>query len=1376
MSKIELHDSTEHLIAKSLGVQVVLAWGRQTGWTIRSLTTDSLFIFNATVDSEIGPFEQWLRQWQNPEDDGKMDANWRVMEWRVGQLIYHGRALEPNDMVTVGGVHGRYWNIDPQGVIGFLAIGRSRRNGQVILDSISGKIEYHDSVWESDQFYLKGPSIYWQGGFRISKDRQILNAKAFYVDSGAWKWWLPSSMELPVHALQGSCLIDIHPDSLIIRHASWQLGNEGRWRGHWLIKNYRGDVQQMQHHMKVDYLSISQSMVRWALQPMGYAYLADSIGPIEYVGELEGRLSELLTQGQLTTRIGKLAGHLRWQSAPGAVRYQGRVHLSKVRLRTIWPSVPVDDLDAILAIHGGGQSVDSLQTHMTGTLMRVVFRRGRPVQNIVVHGYLTPQLFSGLVEAHNPHADFTFNGVVDFGGQGIGTTSQWEVGLLDLQALGLIPREARFGGNFSLHGQWNRTDSFQIDVDGNALYLASKDGALLLDSLQAKIGADGLRKTILLRSPAVTATLYGIFDWKDPWHLVRKWGNHFVGYPTSAETTPEEMHVRMAGSFSIYHPEVLLGLVDWDLHVVDSVHVQFDMDDDNLVKTILLHMGEWSAYGATGKGFGLYYGGDARVGTLQLRAENMKIRGRPFSDEVQFSAALSRKSATWNLLLVQDTAALVVPIRGRMHYRGADTFILDFDTTDWVIYDSVWRFSSTPWQVVWNRWWRPGDVSLRSRSAYLTLRRRMHPRERYELRAARIPVDYVASHLGGMLGEMGGQLFANLSWQRSNRLVHGQLRISPFTFTGDTLGTFQATLEAIPQRQRTRVVARLDGPQHQPWIRADGELSQLWETPLISMQAIVRDLPFQTLHNYYRHIISNLEGHLNAHVFVDGLLSAPLITGSIQAQRLGFTVNTLKTHYRFDHSFAFDHRHLRIDSLILVDMRGHTARADGHLDYDYFANTSIDLLLHLDTFTVLNTTAVDNDYFYGQAHASGRVSFSGMLSDVFMNAELQSQEGTAIDLPLGEGKIGDPYDFIEWITPQGVSSRSKDDDYSFRYFMTTTLTPMARIRIWVDPRTGEHVEGRGRGVLTFGEIERDGPFTIRGKYSIDEGHYHFVVLDVFERRFDILPGGYIQWRGDPYDAEIRITALHRVHADISDLLASSIPREQLAVLRGQRYPVDVFIYLGGALMHPEIRIDFEIHLPGRPGSETQRILLSAIQQIRQDPDELMRQVISLLVFERFLPVRGELTEALGSDAVYQNLSTILSAQLSRLLNRLTSDVEYIDNLQLGVAYNPGNDVPGTGLSRRRVELALSTQLFDERFYISGRYDLQNLLGNLEISYRLMPDRAMRIRAFVQNQQNLWLGQYSRQGIGISWSKDFDRWKTLFPHKKTISHDSIPQQP
>ncbi len=1370
--RVQLIDSAAHPLVGLDTLDAEAAWSRGRGWHLRRVHLYGLTLHNEPDDS-LGRLERWIaRRFDGTSTAREHAAVW-VQEWRVRRMVYYGRALRKRDTIRVDALEGASWRLAEESG-GEWGMRNLRWNGRKVVANASGGIQWGREEWRIKSMHIDGWRWAFEGDAGGDGKKQWVRVDTLWADSAMGP--LPDELGIrwPIRRIAGRGVFTVAQDTVWLDSAYWQVDGTSEWAGSWRIAHYRKGKDSADHLLRIHRLALAEPHIRRLSAAFGVNdRWTAPLRWVRYAGTFRGRPSDFEVEGRMASNGGTVEGRMQWRRASGqGVRYAGRLRISRLRVERWGGHVPVRSVSARVKVHGGGPSADSLRTHIDGTVTLVELPKGRPVRDVVVRGYLTPELFSGLVETHNPHADFSFNGVVDFGGEEVGTHSEWEVGILDFQALGVTPRETSFGGTFSLQGRWNRADSFHFEVDGRSLFVASADGGLLLDSMEGTFTGKGRYKALTVTAPSLTAHLRGRFQWSDPVRILHEWNRLFLRYPVkSTPHRPPDSTVELQAAFTVYHPEVLLGLVDWDVHVADSIRGRVVLDGRRLIHRVNVEAGAWSVKGVGGTAFRMGYEGDNRLGMLRMTADQLTAEAGRLVDEAQFTAALGHASASWNLLLLRPDGPVLIPLRGRMHYHGNDTLTLHFDTTDWVIFDSVWRFTSTAWQGVWGRWWRPGDVTVRSGKAYLSLRRIMNPDERYHLRAERFPVGFIVPHLGGMIQEVGGDLFADLTWRRADRLVHGQARITPLVFTGDTIGEFFIGLDAQPDRRRTLVDMHVYGPQRQHWIEGRGELSQLGRMPLVSLEGTIRRLPFRILHRYYGHIISDLEGTLDAYISVDGLLSAPLITGSIHAHNLGFTVDVLKTHYRFSHVFPFDHRRLTIDTLRLYDPYGGRAEVNGRVDYHYFGRTSVDLIARLDTLHVLNTTAADNDYFYGQAFASGRVSFDGPLADVFMNADLRSEEGTAVDLPLGEGAESGVYDFIEWISPQADESPGPTESYSFRYLMTTSLTPAARIRIWIDPQTGEHVEGRGKGVLTFGEPAADVPFFIRGRYAIDEGHYHFVALELFERRFDIQPGGYIQWRGDPYDAVIRLTAVHSVYADISDLLSGAVSDQQLAALRGQRYPVDVFIYLGGALMQPEIRLDFQIRLPGRAGTETHRILLSTIQRIRQDPDELMRQVISLLVFERFLPLRGELTEAFSSEAVYQNLSTIVSAQLSRLLNRLTSDVEYIDNLQLGVVYNPGEGEPGPGISRRRVELALSTQLFDERFYLSGRYDLQNLLGNLELSYRLNPDRSTRIRAFVQSQQNLWLGHYARQGIGISWSKDFDRWSELFPTKKRKTHDT-----
>ena len=1355
IKQIQLKDAQGEELLRADSARAVVKWAGGRRFIPVHVFIDGLTIHNE--GDSIGRFEKWLRSL--PADTAGGAATWRIDEWHIHNFQYVGRLKGARDTVRVRRVVGGQWFGEGKAGRGSVRVMDMSWNGADVLADVRARL-----AWKGDDWWVEAGRAVGRGLFLradVSRKSGYLHVTLDSLMLDRQPWW-DRLAAVPFEALSGSGTFRLDDDTLQFEKVRMVVDHVSSLAGRGRIGAYREGWRRMHFQLPEVRLHIDRKhLARWfpTALPGGLSFIG-------YQGMLAGRWDDGRVRGTLYSPGGRAKVDAHVFQAQKAWHYQGEVALDASHIRRLWPDGPMKRLTARFNVKARGTHLDSLRAHLDGTILRAEAWPRGSIRDVRVRGELINRFFSGLIESRRPEADFTFNGIIDFTGEKVATASQWHIGLVDLKALQLSAQEATFGGNFRLSGQWADPDSFDFHLQGHSLFLASSEGGLVFDSLQGRFQSTHARKRLAFGSSAVQGRLEGRFQWAELWNVVKWWGYRYWNYPARLPDTAAIASPTYAqGRLVIQHPEVLLGLWRQSVHVSDSITVSFSLSRKNLVEHFYLAGGAVKYQGFQTQGLRIKYDGNRRMGTLMMRTRRMTSQKRLMFDEAHLTAAVSPFSSHWNMLALRNDGSIVLPLRGDLRWWGHDSLVASLTPLDWIIADSVWHFSSTPWRWRKTTGWQLGRVTLRSHASRLSFGQSDSIAGRYDVQMTRFPLGFIGRQVGGMLAESDGPISGQLTWQRNTGLVEGYLHVSPFLFTGDTIGPLYARLESDSFRRRTRMALQLGGPDGRPWVEAAGEITRLGDVPLTNIRARIRRVPFAVLRNYYAHLISDLEGDLDGYLLVDGRLDAPLVVGRLSGRRVGFTVNYLKTHYRLlDHTFRFDQHRFHIDSLTALDEFGHRAVVNGHLTYHYFARTRLDVMLRMDTFHVLNTTASDNQYFYGKAFASGIVSFEGPTDDIFMNADLRSEAGTDVFLPLIEEKPEHRYPFIQWtsaVPAQGKNQSQKAPSGSwFRYVMTTTLTPAARVRIIIDPATNEHVEGRGRGIITFGEPEANMPFFIRGRYEIESGHYYFTALDLFDRTFTIEPGGYILWMGDPYEARIHIVASYRLYAAIDDLMAGILMPEQYEAVRGQRYPVKVMVYLTGPLMKPDIRLDFQIETSSRAGSEAEQIFTSLAQRIKADPDELTRQVMSLLLFERFVPLQGGFSSAIDREAVYQNISSILSAQMNRLLNRLTSDIDYIDNLQLGVVYAPLQPAGPGQLSRRRVELALSTELFNERFFISGRYDFQNLLGNIEVSYRLTPNRTTRLRAFIQNQQSLWLGRYSQQGVGISFSKDFDTWQEL----------------
>ena len=253
---------------------------------------------------------------------------------------------------------------------------------------------------------------------------------------------------------------------------------------------------------------------------------------------------------------------------------------------------------------------------------------------------------------------------------------------------------------------------------------------------------------------------------------------------------------------------------------------------------------------------------------------------------------------------------------------------------------------------------------------------------------------------------------------------------------------------------------------------------------------------------------------------------------------------------------------------------------------------------------------------------------------------------------------------------------------------------------------------------------------------------------MINKRFRIVEGGSITWNGDPYSATIDIRAKYSLNASLYDLTLDAENK--------RRIPVDCELILTGNIMNPDIGFDIDFpHMD--PGSEaTVKALILTEQQLN-------KQIFSLLVLGRFQPVLGFGDPT--SDIVSANSTELLSNQLSSWLSQINEDFD------IGINYRPGDEI-----TNREVEVALSTQLFNDRLSINGSVgnnpdiSAQNsseIVGDFDINYKITKEGKVRVKAY-NHANETYLSTDNNpytQGLGLFYMKEFNSIKDLFKRKE-----------
>ena len=495
--------------------------------------------------------------------------------------------------------------------------------------------------------------------------------------------------------------------------------------------------------------------------------------------------------------------------------------------------------------------------------------------------------------------------------------------------------------------------------------------------------------------------------------------------------------------------------------------------------------------------------------------------------------------------------------------------------------------------------------------------------------------------------------------------------------------------------------------------------------------------------------IAELGGIASNRLSLDGTLSKPVLTGKLKIQKAGFVFKYLNTRYNFTDFVEFTPNSIAFNGIEVYDTNGEKAIVTGQINHTYFHDFNMDIHMDATNFKVLNTRESDNSLYFGKAFASGTMDIAGSFDLVDINMDMKTEKGTRFFIPLTSGSEISENNFITFVNTQIEEKETPQEAIAdltgVALKMDLEVTPDAEVQLIFESKMGDIIKGNGNANLKI-EISASGDFGMYGDYTIEKGEYMLTLGNLLSKRLLVKEGGTIHWNGDPYNANVNIATYYPLNASLQDLYMDSSEVYQ------KRVPVECQIFMTEDLMSPELELT--IDLP--KSSEADRAQLSNLPD-----DELNKQFISLLFINRFQPLPGlDLGTSGTTSSAYslsESTSELLSNQLSHWLSQISNDFD------IGFTYRPGNE-----LTSDEVELALQTQLFNQRLTVNGnigmggQYENTNsVVGDVEADLKINESGKFRVKAFRRSNTNF---DYEKgpttQGVGIFYRDEFDTFQEL----------------
>lgn len=1106
-------------------------------------------------------------------------------------------------------------------------------------------------------------------------------------------------------------------------------------------------------------------------------YNISKLGNIKFKGTFTGLYNDFYAYGDFSSALGKLSTDLSvsHNQEKNKEFYKGKLKSKDFDFGKFFGTSKntLGKVTANVEIDGSGFTLEDVAASLKGTINSLYFNN-YTYNNIVIEGNVARKIFKGKLNVKDENIDFDFIGSVDFTQKLPSLDFITTLNKADLGALHFLntTKKTDLSTQLIINVTGNNIDNLKGKINfDNTIY--KQDNEIYKVSVFNLVsGEENGQKSIEIFSDFVDAKVKGNFKVLDLPICIENLLNNYL--PNYFQTRIEKNIAAQSFEyrFLFKKTDAVTRLFVPQLTIAPKTLIKGDFNSTT---------NQFSLTGNSGK---LTFSNFSLINWTINASTSDKLLFTTGCEHLfindstslrDFNVVTSTKNDSVNLSITWDN-------KTQKEYKGDISAFLHFDSNSiikfkvlpsrFVMADSVWNISRSNEIVIDSNYITVKDFTLEHADQSIALNGIVSENKNDQLKLQFS--NFNLANLNLYITFTGINLRGRVNGESSiSNLYDNMLFLSDNTFTSLYINDNEignGSVESIWDNAKDGLY--LHGSFTKgivPNIVFSGNYYPKKEEDNIDMKLDLQAMQMQLFEPFIKEYCSDFKGFFAGNVSINGSLKKPKISGNLNVNAKKIRVNYLNTTYNFSHDIIIDNNSFGVQNMIIYDINHNKAEVTGKLYHDNFKNFQLDFDMNAKKFMCLNTTEINNNLYYGKAFVSGIVNIYGFTDNISIDANLKTEKVTPQDksdklnvlsnvemtkfyIPLSRPEEVSQNNFITFVKKDtGIKFQNnyRVQLGGLELNLALDVTPDAEVQLIFDQKVGDIIKSRGNGAIKL-EINTQGNFKMFGDYIIESGDYLFTLQNIINKKFDLQKGGTIKWSGIPYKADINFRAVYKARASLKPFF----PEDSTGIYK-KRYPVDLNLAMTGDLLSPQI--NFDIGLPTIDASARQTVLSYVNTEA-----EVNRQVFSLLVLNSFV-TPYQLINAGGGPTVGSaagaNTSELLSNQLSNMLSKISKDFD------VGVNYRPGD-----AITKDELELALSTQLFNDKLTVDGNVGTNNknqnsntIVGDVNVEYKITDDGKVRIKAFNKANDNNQIysnGPYT-QGVGIFYREEFNTIAELY---------------
>lgn len=1147
------------------------------------------------------------------------------------------------------------------------------------------------------------------------------------------------------------------------------------------------DMKRLQADLTIKDISSSEKDVR-ALLPRD-AIPAHITFPSQFnlSGKVKGTEQHLAANLLLNTTLGTATvnGWVRNPADSNRIQYDAALTTQSFDLQQLLQQPDLGLLTMKVQVKGTGYRPQTMDATVDGTIAAAAYK-GYTYRDFKLQGSIAQQRFTVNAGIQNEPIHFQLDAAGNLTGAYPSLQLNAVVDSINTQALHLTTDLVKYRGVINADFPILNIDSLEgrLLVTKNLLVIGEK--RIETDTLEVVAALTDTGKVLRLNSEVLTAQLWGQYRLSELGTVVqRSVQKYFSNAGDSlAALPPYDFRIRAR----MTHRPLLEGFVP-DLKRMEPVFLNG-------------HFTSNGGLNATLRSSMIEYGAN-EINNLSFTANTNEERLEALAtiEGIRSGQTLSVYGTSLQATLADNKINFVLgtkDVNGRNKYRIGGIVAQP--------QPNVYELSLQPDSLMLNyqRWLVSDNNKLRIDSANITadqfwlsyIDQRLTLQSHTDQPGQPLGVDFSRFKIGTLAsfiqkdslladGELNGTItFRNIMQEP---VFAGDLTINQVSMGKDTLGDLHVKVDNETPDQYDADIT-LTGHGNDVGVKGYYKVA---DVSAFDFDVAVRTLQLNTLEGASMGSLKKASGTLNGQFALKGTMDKPSINGELNFNKAVIVPSMLSSELKIDQEkIRITNEGIVFDKFIIRDSANNTAELDGTAYTTNFSNYRFDLVFNARNFHALNSTKKDNEQYYGDLFFNSRLNIKGTELHPVIDGSLSVNDKTKLTvvLPQDDPGVQEREGIVRFVDKDAVpndslwhSALDSLNTAAIRDFdinVNIAINKEAELNLIVDEGNGDFLRVKGEAALNGG-IDPSGKVTLTGTYELESGSYE-LSLQFLKRKFDIQKGSRIIWQGEPTKADVDITAMYIANTAPIDLVESQLPDMTAAVRNTyrQRLPFEVHLRMTGELMKPNIA--FDVKLPeDKPYIVDKAIIENSnikLEQLRQQPAEMNKQVFALLLLNRFIredPFVTGNSSLTAEGFARQSVSKLLTEQLNNLAAGLATGVDINFDLQSEEDYSTGSLQNRTDLN-----VALSKRLLNDRLTVTvgSNFELEgaqntnrqsnNIAGDVSLSYQLSKDGRYMLRAYRKNEyEGILEGYIVETGLGFVISIDYNRFREIFESAK-----------